>query len=292
MAVQYHVAFSSEVSGSAIFAGGPYYCAQGQITNALTTCTTFPEVLDVSALESAAQGFASNGQIDNLSGLSGDKVFLYSGTADTVVKTEVVQAAGSFFQNFGANVTTMFSTPSEHCQPTLNFGNDCSELASPYISRCGYDGVGGAFGTLFPTGLRPRGKGVTSNVIKVQQSKYFPSGDVPGLDDTAYLYVPTACQQGTKCSVHIAFHGCSQDLASIGMVFVQNAGYLQWAETNNIIVLFPQAAPALFHENPEACFDWWGYVDSNYAFKTSQQMTTFRNMVKAIGTVSGPILAK
>jgi len=81
-------------------------------------------------------------------------------------------------------------------------------------------------------------------------------------------------------------------MSTIGQVFVQNAGYLQWAEPNNIIVLFPQAAASLFHENPEACFDWWGYVDANYAFKNSQQMATFRNMVKAIGTPSGPVLKK
>lgn len=42
---------------------------------------------------------------------------------------------------------------------------------------------------------------------------------------------------------------------------VRNTSYLPWAESNNVIVLFPQAAQAVFHENPEACFDWWGYVD-------------------------------
>lgn len=31
-AVQYHVAFSSEVSGAGIFAAGPFFCAQGTIT--------------------------------------------------------------------------------------------------------------------------------------------------------------------------------------------------------------------------------------------------------------------
>ncbi len=37
--------------------------------------------------------------------------------------------------------------------------------------------------------------------------------------------------------------------------------YLPWAEANNVIVLFPQAAKADLHDNPKACFDWWGYVD-------------------------------
>jgi hypothetical protein len=36
---------------------------------------------------------------------------------------------------------------------------------------------------------------------------------------------------------------------------------LEWAESNNIIVLFPQAAAAQFHENPEACFDWFEFEE-------------------------------
>lgn len=171
-------------------------------------------------------------------------------------------------------------------QPTLKFGNSCEDLGTPYISHCNYDGVGSAFQALFGSSLRPRGDTVTDNIIKVDQSAYFTSSD-PIMNDAAYVYVPTSCQKGAKCSVHVAFHGCQQDLSSIGTIFVVHAGYLQWAETNNMIVLFPQAKADLFRENPEACFDWWGYTDANYAFNTAQQMTTVRAMVKAIGTTQG-----
>lgn len=43
----------------------------------------------------------------------------------------------------------------------------------------------------------------------------------------------------------------------IGDVFVRNAGYLEVAESNAIIVLFPQAVSTAV-SNPNGCFDWWG----------------------------------
>jgi poly(3-hydroxybutyrate) depolymerase len=178
---------------------------------------------------------------------------------------------------------------SEHCQPTLNYGNDCTTLGAPYISKCSYDGAGVALQKLYGGNLNPRGSAVAANLLEVNQKKYMPSSTfgVPGLGDTAYVYVPSACQKGAKCSFHMDFHGCNQEPDAIGTEYVKNAGYLEWAETNNIIVLFPQAAKADLHENPEACFDWWGYVDSDYAFKTSKQMTTFRNMLSALASAGG-----
>ena len=38
MAVQFHVAYSSIVSGAAAIAGGPYYCAQDSLWSAYLNC--------------------------------------------------------------------------------------------------------------------------------------------------------------------------------------------------------------------------------------------------------------
>ncbi len=37
MANQFHVAFSGDVQGAAIFAGGPFYCARNNLNTALVT---------------------------------------------------------------------------------------------------------------------------------------------------------------------------------------------------------------------------------------------------------------
>jgi poly(3-hydroxybutyrate) depolymerase len=74
--------------------------------------------------------------------------------------------------------------------------------------------------------LQPRGSYVQLNLKKIKQSSYFPSsGDVVGLSSTAFLYAPSSCQSGTKCAIHVAFHGCNQNIDSIGNVYAVNAGY-------------------------------------------------------------------
>ena len=51
---------------------------------------------------------------------------------------------------------------------------------------------------------------------------------------------PAACAAGETCGLHIALHGCEQPEEKIGDAFAHQAGYNRWADTNNIIVLFPQ----------------------------------------------------
>lgn len=80
--------------------------------------------LDINELISDAQQFAKQGEIDNLSNLKGDHVFVYSGTEDTVVNPKVVQATEQFYQAVGCNVTSEFSIASEHTLPTTYFGNE------------------------------------------------------------------------------------------------------------------------------------------------------------------------
>ena len=46
-------------------------------------------------------------------------------------------------------------------------------------------------------------------------------------------------------------------------VYARHAGYLDVAELNNIIMLFPQIESSIF-DNPMGCFDWWSYEDRDY----------------------------
>ncbi len=59
--------------------------------------------------------------------------------------------------------------------------------------------------------------------------------------DKGYMYVPTACQSGsnTECRLHVSFHGCGQTEDETGAVYAQHAGFNAWAESNNIVVLYP-----------------------------------------------------
>jgi len=44
--------------------------------------------------------------------------------------------------------------------------------------------------------------------------------------------------------------------------YVKNTGYITTAESNNIIVMFPQLVSTL--TNPGRCWDWWGYTNKNF----------------------------
>ena len=65
---------------------GPYYCAQGNAGIALSSCMTFPYLINVPWLVGITRTTELSGTIDPLDGMRGDKILLVSGKLDTVVK--------------------------------------------------------------------------------------------------------------------------------------------------------------------------------------------------------------
>jgi len=280
IAVQFHFAFSSSIIGAGIFAAGPYYCAQGSVTTAQTTCLYFPTQINVNSLLQKANTFASNGEIDPLSNLKGQNVYLYSGTRDTVVNQGVVKKLQTMYEQVSVTVTTEYSVQSQHCLPTLDFGNQCLLLASPYINKCDYDGAGEALLAIYKGSLKSPVSFNNANIITLKQQSFIPSGRSSlGVAPNAFAYIPTACQtNGTLCGLHVSFHGCNQNYEAIQDDYYANGGFNTWAEANNIIVLYPQADSQI-GSNPQGCFDWWGFTGDDYAFKTAVQMATTWNMI-------------
>jgi len=228
----------------------------------------------------------SGTNIDDIANLTQSKVYLYSGTRDTVVYPAVMKASETYYKAFLSSTSTMktnFGTASEHCQPTDSYGNACTFKGTPYINNCNMDGAGEALNWIYGT-LKPKGTANSKNIISVDQSKFVPSGytlSSLSMGPKAFAYVPTACQSGSekKCYLHIAFHGCLQTISDIQDKFYTHAGYNEWAETNNIIVIYPQAVKSSFMPtNPNGCYDWWGYVNKDYAFKNGPQMQLVRKM--------------
>ena len=85
----------------------------------------------------------------------------------------------------------------------------------------------------------------------------------------------------------LALHGCLQDAARIGDRWVAQAGINAWADTNKLVVVYPDtlATTAPGPTNPNACFDWWGYSnqdDPNYALKSGLQMSVLYAMVQRV----------
>jgi len=283
MAVQFHVAFSSIVDSAGIIAGGPYFCAAGDYSH-IERCMAMPEMLDVNPLIAQAIQYAKNGDIDDLANLADDRVWLYSCKVDTLVRQGVMEKLDQFYQHFvsSSQITKDFDQMSQHGFPTLDYGVMCEMLESPFILKCNYDGAGkilqSAYGHINPP-VQPN----PSNLLSFDASIY---GVNSNLLPIGYIYVPTGCRNTSSpeplCRLHVAFHGCEQSYEYIDTKYVENTGYNAYAESNNIVVLYPQAAKNPEKKNPNGCFDWWGVTDQAYATKTGPQMAAVKNMVDAI----------
>ena len=103
MAVQLHVAYSATFrKGVGVVAAGPFYCAQGSVTYATGRCMTHSTSIPVSSLVSTTNSWAASGSVDPTANLANSKVYLFSGTSDSVVKTAVVDDLKTYYSSFVA----------------------------------------------------------------------------------------------------------------------------------------------------------------------------------------------
>ena len=107
--------------------------------------------------------------------------------------------------------------------------------------------------------------------------------------------------------MHVALHGCKQDAKE----FATRAGFNNWAEHYNVIVVYPGVEPgvpiaegcptsvsfvadyAWLEPNPNGCWDWWGYLDTGntknrYLTKAAPQMQVIERI---IDEVTAPLAA-
>lgn len=292
MAVQFHVAHSATVRGAGVIAGGPYFCAEGSVLRALYNCMRpgrFTPLPATPALASFTTAFAASGAIDPPASLARARVWLFSGTKDEVVHAEVVEAARRYYLEFTApaNVVLVGSVPAGHAMVTQDAGNACAVTAPPFVNDCDFDAAGRLLahihGPLAPPAAAPAGRLVAFDQREFAGGNAFAAS----LADTGFVYVPRACEQG-GCRVHVAFHGCRQSAQAIGETFVRDAGYNRWADTNRLVVLYPQTlarrgwslgARGGFVMNPNGCWDWWGYTGPLYATKAGPQIRAVRAML-------------
>lgn len=292
MAAQLGVAYSSTFqTGFGVFAGGPVDCARAQ---SYTTCM-YNQTPSITSPDANVKSWSGTSNEDTTANLANRKIFLWTGSADTTVGPNVMNQLQSQLATYdtAANVSYVTTSGAVHTFPTNFAGsgdNSCSNSVSPYISNCSYDGAGAVLQWMYGTLSAPNTGTPTGTVVSFNQSSYIASGN--GMDTTGYLYVPSACASGsTVCKVHVALHGCLQSHASVGNDFINNTGYNRWADTNNIIIVYPQAiADNTSHStpgngsvsNPNGCWDWIGWYGSNFDEKPGVQMTAIVKMVNQI----------
>jgi poly(3-hydroxybutyrate) depolymerase len=284
MAVQLHVAFSATFrKGAGIVAGGPFYCAEGSILNATGRCMRHDSAIPVASLVATTKSWATNGWLDPVANLNASRVYLFSGTIDSVVTPPVMNDLLSYYQSFmpAANIVYKKDLAAEHAMVTDDYGSACSTKGAPYINDCNFDLAGALLAQLYGP-LNARNSGTLAGGFTEFDQSAFISGH--GMAASGWVYVPQACAAGTRCRLHVVLHGCKQNTADVGQQYVRNTGYNRWADTNGIVVLYPQTSQLATN----SCWDWWGYDNASYAKKSGPQMAAIKAMVDRVGSGAAP----
>jgi poly(3-hydroxybutyrate) depolymerase len=297
MAVQAHVAYSGTFKGAAVFAGPAYYCAQGSLANATVRCMEPLSSLQipVADLVATTRSWASQGLIDNTANLANAKVYLFSGTLDQTVRQPSVDALRDYYSSFvnPANIVYNNSTAAGHGWISPMGPVTCALSQSPYINNCNIDAEQN-FLSLFYGPLQPKQNGqLSGQIMAFEQNEFFDDHNpaVHGVDANGWLYVPASCARGESCKVHVAYHGCNMSYSKIGDQFIRLSGLNEWADSNRLIVVYPQVLPSLVEPvvNGQGCWDWWGYDRADYAQKSGPQLLMTKRIVDRITSGFAPV---
>ena len=308
MAGQFHFAHSDTVLGAGIVAGGPYGCAESvfsgfapawpinlaqNLNRAINACTGTAMaaigVPDVGRLARRARDRADAGTIDPLAGLKDDKVYLFSGQSDRTVAPSLVRMAGELYKASGVgaeNIALSTELDAGHGFVTEDGGVACGVSKTPFLNDCDYDQAGAIlqhiYGALQPP--RPR----SGKVHDFAQAE-FVNDTGHGLDELGAVFIPDSCMEkgGTeqKCRVHVVFHGCRQGREKVEDVFIEGAGFNRWADTNRLIVLYPQIKSSSV--NPRGCWDWWGFTGRDFLTRNAPQIKAVRGMLDRLAQPVG-----
>lgn len=328
MAVQFGVAHSASVRGVAATAGGPYFCAGkdslggAAVGKVIARCMQGDPALsaqritaaDLAQMRAAARAWSAQGRIDDVAHLATQTVWLFHGYNDGIVKAPVSDALFKWYQGMvpSGNVFYKDQLRAAHAQISASCGEaaqncqTCATSGGDFINACTdgaanallYDAAGSALQMFYGAMTRTPTTQLSGTLKRFDQQPYVrdENGLVQPLKvamaNAGFLFVPRSCAAGAACRVHIAFHGCGQQIDKIGDAFARKAGFNEWADANHIVVLYPQArdthVPVGLPINPDGCWDWWGYNDflfesaGHYATRDGRQISAVWNMVTAL----------
>ncbi len=297
MALQFHIVHSSIVKGAGIVAGIPYDCAEQSSNRATHNCmkpnSDYPAP-DPAHLKGITDALARAGAVDDVANLKKARVWLFSGKKDEVVLPPVMEAVYGYYSLYMPSDRIAYRNDIEagHAMVTEDYGNACSANASPFMDDCNFDAAKALLEQIYGSLNLPSGS-PGGKYIEFDQNEFFPDNNAynHGLSDIGYVYMPNDCAS-QSCRVHVALHGCLQQADEVDGAFYRHAGYNRWADTNRIIVLYPQTISRWgwgwpfytfnFVWNPNACWDWWGYDSADHHTKKGPQVAAIRAMVERL----------
>lgn len=217
----------------------------------------------------------------------GSCVYYYSSYYDS-------SSSGSSSTGFSNGLSTDHSTsdffsddiPDDHS--TYYYANLCCD-----VNNCGYDLTRDMLQHFFGY-VNPKKKAKDVDVKGwlhvVDQRRYLPAY-LPiyrhaRMLKFAFVYVPNSCRANPeKCRIHVHYHGCMINGKARRKAWSSELGLNRYAATNNMIVLYPQAAGDA--RIGDGCWNWGGdggdrFDDPQYDTRESLQLRTVVNMIRDV----------
>ena len=217
-------------------------------------------------------------------------MYLFSGKKDQIVRPPVMDVVADYYPHFlpAANIVYNNTTPASHAWVSLlGRRSACTLQAVPQQLPHR------------PTAELPRhvlrpaaaqaDRVHAGRLIEFDQKEFFDDRSPAdhSVADSGWAFVPADCAAGAACKAVVALHGCMQDYRKVGDNFIRRTGLNEWADTNRIVVLYPQTISKPL-KNPNGCWDWWGYDDDAYAVRQGRQMRAVKAMVDRIMAAAAP----
>jgi hypothetical protein len=273
MTVQLHLAHSAGFAGAGVVAGGPYrgvetFRASAALAedayelNTLQLCMA-PLTPELAPRAQQSVQLAREAErdklIDALSHLVRQRVYIFTGSCDNVVRSSVVAQTREMYRLLGVPDSQMAysdDVPAGHSLITDNPEDSAlSTNQPPYLNNGGFMQSHRILNHIYP-GLKPAAQRLTGRLLRFDQTEFFGRSPSASMGRFGYVYVPQAVEEGAPARVHIALHGCKQGYSYVNYVlgqadvanqppygnrYITTTGYLSMADSNNLIVLFPQA---------------------------------------------------
>lgn len=298
MAGQFQMAHARIVTGAGLIAGGPYGCAESTFADTMPGPGTMflnagkavngcmldrlrmIGIPDPNHLARRARQLAEAGRIDPIEAVTRNRIYLFSGLEDHTVVPSIVAAARDFYVELGvppSSIKHVTHIAAGHGFVTDAKGLACGKSGRPYVVACRYDQAGELLGFLLGP-LKPRATKLSAHSEVFDQSPFAQGLHDSSLAESGMLYVPASCRSEPGCRVHIVFMGCGQNrnLATV----VADLGYVPWADSNRLVVLFPQVNQNAL--NPQGCWDWWGYTGHEYLTRSGVQIVAVHRMLERL----------
>ncbi len=295
MAVQMATLYPEQISGVGSVAGGFYFCAGNSYFNS-QSCMKNPKNAKLPSIDVVLK----NSQQKSYLSWQNQRAYIYQGTADAVVNIDMLAQLEKYYVDilkFDVSHVKKVTGTGNHNFPTNNDHlMSCDQLKNPYIADCDFDLAGDMLSFLIGHQLSiapPKDENLfivdqnldRKNIVN-ETLVYTPASSLAGY---GYLYASDFCLSNPQqCHLHVALHGCDMnDYVSLSLKkFVLQSGFLNYAEKNQMMILFPQTNISLFNNpyNPKRCWDWFGSTGLRYATRDGVEPLWLHQFIKLIKT--------